>query len=103
MKRQELRIECCKVQFRYFRNELFWQARHRSCRPWTSTRYHNKSICASSWTVKENDISKDRWPVSQTKILRRPASQHDHIVSDGEDEAIHLRLDDVNFRAVQTL
>ena len=25
LKRQELRIECCKVQFRYFRNELFWQ------------------------------------------------------------------------------
>ena len=102
--RQELRIECWKVQFRYFRNELFWQELDIVLVGlWSSTRFHNKSICASSWTVKENDISKDRWPVSQPKFLRRPSSWHDHIVSDGEDEAIHLRLDDVDSRAVQAL
>ena len=30
----------------------------------------NKSSCAGTWTVKEHDISKDRWPVSQTKIQK---------------------------------
>ena len=29
---------------------LLARARHRSCRPWSSTRFHNKSICASSWS-----------------------------------------------------
>ena len=33
----------------------------------------------------------------------RPSSRHDHIVSDGEDEANHLRLDDVDFHAFQAL
>ena len=43
LNRQELSIECWKVQFRYFRNELFWQELDIvSCRRWSSTRFLNK-------------------------------------------------------------
>ena len=41
----------------------------------------NKSSCAGTWTVKEHDISKDRWPVSQTKFGNRSRSEANTITS----------------------
>ena len=57
----------------------------------------NKTSCVGTWTVKKHDISKDGWPASTCRCTCQP----DHIVSDGEDNAVHLRLDDVDFSAVQ--
>ena len=48
---------------------LLARAGHRSCRPWSSKKFHYKSSCACTWTVKVHNISKDRWPVSQPKFL----------------------------------
>ena len=38
---------------------------------------------------------------TQIQKPQSASSQHDHIVSDGEDQVIHLRTDDVDFHAFQ--
>ena len=57
-----------KSIFSLLHRVLLASAGPRSCRPWSSTNFHNKSSCACTWTVKVHDISKDRWPVSQPKF-----------------------------------
>ena len=53
------------------------------------SQYVNEPSCTGTLFVKEHDIKKEGYL--------------EHAVNNGEDEAIHLRLDDVDFHVDQAL
>ena len=79
------------------RRALSARGGHCSCRPWSSSKFLNKSSCDSSWTVKEHDISKDVWPVAQLRFSSRLEANTD---PSEKTKRSHLRLDVFNFHAV---
>ena len=64
------------------------RGRLRSCRHWSSTNFHNKSSCACTWTVKEHDISKERWPLSQPKFCGRTRHHEGRMANGARDNPL---------------
>merc|ERR1719203_1806400 len=68
-----------------------------------SFQFFNKSNCAKTWFVKEQDITKDGWPVAQPKFNNRPDASTMTPWPSGENEAVHLRLDSLHLHTGHAL
>ena len=53
--------------------------------------------------MKEQDITKDGWPVAQPRFTNRPRCQDNHTMAIREHKTIHLWLDVLNLDAWEVL
>ena len=70
----ELRIERWKVQFSTFTSSSFGRGGHCSCRPWSSSKFLNKSSCDSNW--KEHDNMKEGCQWRTTNLIHTDTRTH---------------------------
>ena len=102
-------FECRNVECLRFLVELFSAGSVTSftLRPWSpSTTVYDESSCASAWSVKEHNISKDGWPWAQSAFCDRPEAKTITRVTNKEETTTIFRylafIDIHAFQALQT-